>query len=197
MSCLFPNFKVDTGNMDLIEETWLAVLSPYTAQEISIALNTIVSEGVTFAPSVGEIIAKIKSIGEKIHGEELTEMQAWVLVRKALSNSVYNSKAEFDKLPPKVKEAVGDPFNLQEWAKNDFETVDTVIQSNFLRSYRRVEMSHKEINALPDSVRNRVTANNSNGYLERTENNSMNKIDLIVRTNFFSSSSFEVKFWKL
>lgn len=66
----------------------------------------------------------------------MSELAAWSLVRAAISNSAYNSEAEFAKLPPLIQKAVGNPANLREMAMMDVDTVDSVEQSHFLRAYR-------------------------------------------------------------
>ena len=53
-----------------------------------------------FAPSVGQILAKLKVITEP---EGISELEAWAMVSKALRNGLYGSESEFDKLPKNVQ----------------------------------------------------------------------------------------------
>ena len=70
--------------------------------------------------------------------EHPTEGDAWRLVKKALSDSGYNAKERFDELPEEVQKAVGGPEMLRQWAMLDSDEVNTVIMSNFQRTYKAV-----------------------------------------------------------
>jgi hypothetical protein len=78
---------------------------------------------------------------------EMTEAEAWALVRKAASNSFYGQAAkEFDKLPPILQRLVGTPNQLRDWGMMDSNEFNTVVASNFQRSYRARVKSDKEYN---------------------------------------------------
>lgn len=103
-----------------------------------------------YPPHIGAIKEAIRKITQP---DEMSEMEAWGYVASALRNSGYNSVAEFDKLPPVVQRIVGSPSQLREWAMMDSDTVQSVVQSNFMRSYRVRAQSEREYLALPESVR--------------------------------------------
>ena len=103
-----------------------------------------------YPPHIGAIKEAIRKITQP---DEMSEMEAWSYVASALRNSGYNSVAEFDKLPPVVRRIVGSPSQLREWAMMDSDTVQSVVQSNFMRSYRVRAQSEREYLALPEIVR--------------------------------------------
>lgn len=103
-----------------------------------------------YPPHIGAIKEAIRKITQP---DEMSEMEAWGYVASALRNSGYNSVTEFDKLPPVVRRIVGSPSQLREWAMMDSDTVQSVVQSNFMRSYRVRAQSEREYLALPKSVR--------------------------------------------
>lgn len=103
-----------------------------------------------YPPHIGAIKEAIRKITQP---DEMSEMEAWGYVASALRNSGYNSVAEFDKLPPVVRRIVGSPSQLREWAMMDSDTVQSVVQSNFMRSYRVRAQSEREYLALPENVR--------------------------------------------
>lgn len=103
-----------------------------------------------FMPPVGVIKAKLVEIRT---GDELTELEAWGLVQKALRNSAYNSVDEFAKLPPVVQRLVGDARQLKEWAIIEDQETMSVIASNFQRSYKVRAKNEREYLALPSSVK--------------------------------------------
>jgi hypothetical protein len=90
--------------------------------------------------------------------EEMTEQEAWQCVAVALRNSAYNSSAEFEKLPPVVQRLVGSPNQLREWSQMDSDTVNSVVASNFQRSYRARAKSERDFLALPSSVKSYMAA---------------------------------------
>lgn len=104
-----------------------------------------------FMPPVGVIKAKLVELRQP---DEMTEMEAWDLVSRATRNSIYNSADEFAKLPPVVQRLVGSPSQLREWAAMDTETLQSVVASNFQRSYKVRAKHEREYLALPANVKN-------------------------------------------
>lgn len=107
--------------------------------------------------------------------QELNENEAWALVSRALRNGIYNSESEFNKLPPNVQKAVGSPQNLHNWATSDYEAIETVIASNFRRTYSTVVNRESEIKSLPQQMQNAIkiaTGTNTNLIGARNEEDS-------------------------
>ena len=130
----YPNYKP----MDLRDtvDVWHFMLSDFDYSEVSVALKAYILSDISgFAPTVGQLLEKVRKIKSP---EELNEMQAWGLVSKALRNGTYGAEEEFNKLPPLVQQAVGSPSQLRNWATTDYESIENVIQSNFMRTYRTV-----------------------------------------------------------
>ena len=172
MTYTYPNYK--PADITATVDTWTAILSSYQFEHIRAALHSyILSDTKGFAPTPGQLIDKIP-----IKSFDMTEMEAWGMVNKALSNSNYHAKEEFDKLPLVVQKTLGRFEVLQEWAGMEIYTVQSVIQSNFIRNYRTVLQREKERNKLPTRLREILeaagakmteigtTINNKNGLLE-------------------------------
>ena len=107
-----------------------------------------------FMPKVGQIKKKLVEIRM---GEEMTPQEAWELVSRATRNSTYNSGEEFAMLPPVVQRLVGSPMQLKEWAAMDTETLQSVVSSNFQRSYKVRAAKEREYLALPSAVQQTLT----------------------------------------
>ena len=75
------------------------------------------------------------------------------MVYKAICNSAYNSVEEFNKLPVEIQRAVGSAEMLKAWSLLDIEQVQTVIQSNVMRSYKVASKQKKEYDVLPENVK--------------------------------------------
>lgn len=106
-----------------------------------------------FAPPIGVIKDRLLKLQNPA---AMTESEAWNLVLKALQNSGYHAKEEFDKLPPVLQRLVGSPSQLRTWSMMDFEVVNSVVSSNFKRSYRERAGQARDYAALPSSVRSIV-----------------------------------------
>ena len=85
-------------------------------------------------------------------------MEAWSLVRKAIGNGNYGSVEEFEKLPPTIQKAVGSADMIKRWAMSDSNEVSTVIQSNFLRSYRTAVKRDEEYAKMPEDVKKLISS---------------------------------------
>ena len=104
---------------------------------------------------------------------ELNEMEAWALVSRAIKNGNYGAEEEYAKLPPDIQKAVGDPANLRNWAMADMPSVETVIQSNFMRPFRAVADRKKEYRRLPGQVRELI--DQAVGKLEDKKNDTSDR----------------------
>lgn len=148
----FPNFK--PTNLSQVVDVWHMMLEEYDYNEMAVALKTyILTDTSGFAPSIGQLVGKAKSISEP---NELNEMEAWSLVSKALRKASYYAEEEFNKLPPPVQKAVGSPSQLRNWSQTDIDSVENVIQSNFMRTYRTVMKRENEMSKLPSDIKQMI-----------------------------------------
>lgn len=148
IAAAYPNYH--PADLRETVDIWAAMLNSYDYKAVSEALQRyILSDKSGFAPAIGQITTLI---GEK-QSNFLDPMSAWVMVRKAVSNSAYNSEAEFNKLPAEIQDAVGNAANLKEMSQMDIETVNSVEQSHFLRAYRTVVDRKKTDFSLPPHLR--------------------------------------------
>lgn len=153
----FPNYKPPDKTVAV--NTWFLMLADYPYQQVQMALKAyIVTDTSGFAPRIGQIIDKIQMINSPA---ELNEMEAWSLVSKALRNGNYKSREEFEKLPDIVKEAVGSHENIHNWAQSDIKSIESVIQSNFIKSYRLAVNRQKEMQKLPNDIKAMISENRS------------------------------------
>lgn len=139
---------------EAVVNLWAEMLADYPADLVVAAVKThIASDRKGFPPHIGAIIA---AIGEISRPAELSEGEAWALIAKALRNSSYNSEKEFAALPENLQRLVGHHSQLREWASMDTSTVQSVVQSNFMRSYRARAESERKMRAMPSDVRSKM-----------------------------------------
>lgn len=155
----YPNFK--PADISETVNIWNMMFDEYTYNQVSAALKAyILSDSSGFAPSVGQIVEKVRVINTP---EGLNELEAWSMVRKALRNSTYGSETEFAQLPEMVRKAVGSPGQLKAWAIDE-EFNEGVASSNFMRSYRMVKNRAEEIGKMPEAVRLMIEKVNQDSY---------------------------------
>lgn len=128
----------------------------------------IASDEKGFPPHIGAIknaIVKLTCPPEL----EMSEMEAWSLVRRAIRGSSTepwsrkwrsgvldgrtSAEVNFERLPELLQRIVGSPDQLAEWERVDDDKIDTVIQSNFMRSFRARAANEREYLALPTDIR--------------------------------------------
>ena len=96
--------------------------------------------------------------------QELNEMEAWTLVRKAISHASCADE-EFAKLPPIVQRAVGSPSQIWSWGMDeDFN--ESVVSSNFMRVYKAELIRAQEISKLPEGMQAAIKKVNENRDIE-------------------------------
>lgn len=175
----YPNYK--PNNISETVDVWCMMLEDYNYNQISVALKAYVTSDTSgFAPSIGELIAKIQMISQP---QELNEMEAWSLVSKALRNGTYGAVEEFSRLPPTVQEAVGNPDNLRNWATSDYKAIETVIQSNFIKTYRSVTSRAEEIKRVPAEIQKLIEKVNKNSLKAQIEQKYQNNTKLLSDKN--------------
>lgn len=128
---------------------WAQVFAEDPYNVVSMAVMALIKTS-PYPPQPSDVNAKIQQITQP---EQMTELEAWGLVAKAVSNSAYNSGEEFKKLPPVVQRLVGAPSQLKEWALMDAETFNSVVASNFQRSYKVRAKNERDYLALPANVK--------------------------------------------
>ena len=131
---LYPNWKPE--DLTATVNAWTWALEEYPAPAIKAALQIYIRTNKTgFAPSVSQLIGAIHAPKEN---EQLSEGEAWALVKRAIQDGNYHAVERFNDLPEIVQRAVGNPNMIQQWAATDSDEVNTVIMSNFQRTYKAI-----------------------------------------------------------
>ena len=134
---------------------WQKMFANDSFSDVSAAIYALIATRTDgFSPTVGEVKEKLRMIRMP---QELGELEAWSLVSRALQNGIYGYAKEYAKLPEEVQRAVGRPEQLRDWAMMDADTVQSVVASNFMRSFRVHQARAREISKLPPDVKNMLT----------------------------------------
>ena len=168
----YPNYK--PNNISETVDVWHMMLSDYDYNLVAMALKAyILSDTSGFAPSIGQLVAKIQTLTKP---QELSEMEAWSLVNKAIGNSSYDYVNEFYKLPPIIQKCVGNSMQLHKWAMTENLNKE-VVSSNFMRSYRTMVARQEEYMEMPQEIREVISTISKNLYLPQNETEDAKMID--------------------
>lgn len=152
----YPRYYVNQTKDELVNAVnlWSMMLEEYEYEVVSGAVKAIIATA-KFPPTIAEVIERI---GKITSPEELDASDAWLLVKKAIRNSTYNSEREFERLPEAVQMVVGSPEQLRAWACDEESATDTVTASNFRRDYNIKIDRIKEYRAMPQSVKDMLAS---------------------------------------
>ena len=145
----YPNFYKDMTKEDAKNtvDLWATMFADEKPQIVIEAVKSLICT-LKYPPTIADVKEKIALITQP---PAMTEMEAWQIVRKAIS--YYNAEENFINLPPEIQKVVGSPNMLREWALMNVETVNSVIQSNFMRSYKAMAAREREYAMLPSSTK--------------------------------------------
>ncbi|MBO5967121.1 MAG: hypothetical protein J6S14_01330 [Clostridia bacterium] len=148
---LYPQWRVPDPKLTL--DAWAVVLKEYDFNVMQAALKRYaITNSTGFAPSVGQLIGQISEAQSK---QELTALEAWGMVLRAIGNSAYNSVEEYNALPETVRRSVGSPGNLRAWSQLEYEGLN-VAQAQFMRVYNALQERAVKDALIPEDVRNRL-----------------------------------------
>ena len=176
---VYPNYN--PPSREAAVNAWLMCLSEYDNNVAMAAFKAYITTDTSgFAPNIGQLLDKLHAIQNP---QELNEMEAWSLVSKALRNGYYGAAEEFNKLPPLVQKAVGSPDNLRNWSQTDVKAIETVIQSNFIRSYVAIVKREYEIKKMPADVQALIENVNKTSYSAQIGTKNQQAIKLSLEDN--------------
>lgn len=153
ISAIWPQFIKDR-DPKITVNVWSRLFEKETYDQVSAAVMAYAETDTKgFAPMPGALKNLIAQASQK---DLLTETEAWAKVSRALRNGIYGYEEEYKKLPAEIQSALGDAKILHEWAMLDEDQVQTVVASNFQRSYRARLAYNQESAKISDGMRERL-----------------------------------------
>lgn len=155
LATAYPRFYTGSTAPDRLRtmDLWAAMFADEPLGAVAAAVKAyIATDEKGFPPHIGAI----KNQLYRLTDGGLDEADAWTMVKRAISNGVYGAGEEFARLPEAVRRVVGSPSQLRDWALMDSETVNSVVQSNFLRAWRAKTERRRTEALLPGDVRKAI-----------------------------------------
>ena len=165
----YPNSFRDMQEADrkALLKLWERQFAEYDYKIVETAIDSIIATDTSgFMPSIGRVKEEIIKLTTP---PTLTEQEAWNLISKAIDGASVSpssvifingttdgktsAQRNFEKLPEELQRMVGNPRQLAEWAVMTPEAVNSVVASNFMRSYRVRIKNERELMALPKEIR--------------------------------------------
>lgn len=180
----YPFFYKDIGpdEGEEIADLWYEMFEDDDVALVVKAVKLFIeSDSKGFPPVIGVIKAKMEEIIEASRPKSISEFEAWQMVKGAARNSLYNSKKEFDKLPPIIQRVIGDHHTLKNWAETDRAQLETMVQSFFIKSYKSACEQENNYEKLAKYIS--VNSEIQNKALEAPLNNENDKLYYIDTKN--------------
>ena len=143
MKAVYPQMMPDRDAFDV----WYELLKDLDYRQASAALQRHMQTS-KYPPTIADIRQAVTA-----PKEEMPELEAWALARKAIRCDPDSAKEQFDRLPELVQKTIGTPAALTEGGQLPSETVGSVIQSQFLRGYRAQAERQRTDAAIAPKVR--------------------------------------------
>lgn len=139
-------------NTNAAVKLWASAFAEDPYELVNTAVMAMIqTDSSDFRPNVAKVRRKMHDI---VYGERMSETEAWLTVKNSLPEAqegpetLKGAKSAWQKLPEDVQKLVT-PRQLLDWNSVESSTLDTVIQSNFMRSYRDVSDRRYSKEALP------------------------------------------------
>lgn len=157
LNAYYPNdFKHTLGKTEEAKRTrnavtniWVKQFENNTYEEVSNAIHVhIANDAYGKAPTIGNI----KSYLQKTQNVYMTPIEAWNILSNAVCHSS-NMEEAYERLPREIQVCVT-PEQMYTWAfETDSKTFETVISSNFQRSFSAKQQYMSQMDNVPDVVK--------------------------------------------
>ena len=140
-------FPAEPAQRVKVVNLWSVMFADDDPAEVLIAVKNCIAT-LQFPPKIADIKHRIAA--NRMAGQ-MTEMEAWCVIRKAVEDATSRTEANrlYEAMPPILKRVVGSPSMLRAWRSIDDAQFETVTASNCMRTYRELATREAGYYALP------------------------------------------------
>ena len=143
---------------------WYNTFSEYPFETVMVGIQGYISTDTSgFPPAPGQVVKVIQDITRQ---EETTSMEAWAIVKRAVNSPRDRAKEVFDSLPPLIQKVIGGHQQLLAWGNIGEDEFETVIQSNFMRTYETEKKRQKQLQMIPERIRRMIPKGGNNERID-------------------------------
>lgn len=156
MCTAFPSFELpkDAKDIGLMINTWHMVLEDEDYFQIQQAFKSFCRTNTSgFAPTPGQLIALIQDHRDPISS---SAEEAWKKVLLAARDANYHAVERFEEFDDITKMCVGSAASLSTYGMIEDSELQTVIRSQFIKEYKRLEDMFRTERKYPHEVQNRI-----------------------------------------
>lgn len=147
----YPNF-CDRRDIEHTTAVWQSLFANDSYSSVDNAVQAYICQDERgFPPRIGAL----KELIWQQNNPYMSENTAWVITKQAMIGPSDKAQERFEKLPDVLKRCIGNPDTLRKWSAADEEHLETVIGSNFRRTFREVVQREKAVSKLPEQLRER------------------------------------------
>lgn len=168
LDAAYPNAykRFDMEKFENLIAVWYNTFSEYPVEMVMVGIQGYISTDTSgFPPAPGQVIKVIQDITRQ---EETNSMEAWAIVKRAVNSPRDRAKEVFDNLPPLIQKVVGGHQQLLAWGNIGEDEFETVIQSNFMRTYETEKKRQKQLQMIPERIKRMIPKGGNN---ERIDDN--------------------------
>ena len=154
----FPSFYkgMERERVAGISDLWTKMFEDDDFKAVMAAVQVLIATRTeSYPPTIGEVKERLAQLRNP---NDISEQEAWAMVSKACQNGYYHSKEEFEKLPEVVQRSIGNPDQLKVWSQMDSATVESVVASNFMRTFKVKKQQQKELDMMPTEIKGYIAS---------------------------------------
>lgn len=143
-------FPSEPQKMAKVVNLWTVMFEHDDPREVLVAVKDCIAT-LQFPPKIADIKQRISA--NRLAGQ-MTEMEAWAIIRDAVERSTSREEAEkiYKQLPKIIQRTVGSASQLRGWRVVDDDQFETVVSSNCQRTYRTLAQREAGYHALPPDI---------------------------------------------
>lgn len=161
----YPSFYQNAGTQELddVVELWTAMFAEDDPQLVTAAAKAFIATDTKgYPPHIGAIKERMRFLTKE---DMPTPLEAWNGIWKTVAEHNGYVGDAFNALHPIVRAIIGSVSTLRKWREMPSETLESVISSNFQKSYRERVKEKQDYEALPADVRRLYDTNGRAKFL--------------------------------
>lgn len=166
LDAAYPNAykRFDMEKFENLIAVWYNTFSEYPVEMVMVGIQGYISTDTSgFPPAPGQVIKVIQDITRQ---EETNSMEAWAIVKRAVNSPRDRAKEVFDNLPPLIQKVIGGHGQLLAWGNVGEDEFETVIQSNFMRTYEAEKKRQKQLQMIPERIKRIIPKGGNNERID-------------------------------
>lgn len=139
--------KMTTRDAESVVNTWLMCFEDEPYEVVSVALYDLIQTKKDFAPDIATVKERISEMQRVALGTP-DDVDLWNRLVKAVSNSAYCCKEEFEQLPPILKKFAGSARTLFDWSQMESDIFNSVVKGQFNKAIETLQARAETENKL-------------------------------------------------